>query len=64
MIQRKELKLSLPMEVGNGVRLLGQRANPNRSGADWSKPLVWANSKEHKEVADLLEEHGALEQGG
>lgn len=41
--------------------LLEQGADPNKSGADWSKPLVWAKRKEHTEVADLLKRHGAVE---
>jgi ankyrin repeat protein len=41
--------------------LLEQGANPNKSGAAWSKPLVWAKGKGHDEVADLLKRHGAVE---
>lgn len=41
--------------------LLEQGADPNKSGADWSKPLVWAKRKGHTEVADLLKKRGAVE---
>jgi ankyrin repeat protein len=41
--------------------LLEQGADPNKSGAGWSKPLVWAKRKGHDEVAELLMQHGALE---
>jgi len=41
--------------------LLEQGADPNKSGAAWSKPLVWAKRKRHEEVAEILTRHGAVE---
>ena len=39
--------------------LLEKGADPNRSGAPWSSPLVWAQRCGHTDVADLLKQHGA-----
>jgi ankyrin repeat protein len=42
------------------VRLLLDRgADPNRSGAEWASPLVWASKKGHADVAALLRSVGA-----
>jgi len=41
--------------------LLEQGADPNKSGAPWSKPLVWAKRKGYNDVAELLKRRGAVE---
>ena len=40
--------------------LLKQGADPNRSGADWAKPLTWATRRGHNIIAELLKQHGAI----
>ena len=39
--------------------LLQRDADPNRSGADCSRPLAWAEKQRHREIADLLRSNGA-----
>ena len=34
--------------------LLGKGADPNKSGAHWSKPLAWARKKGHAEIENIL----------
>jgi ankyrin repeat protein len=37
--------------------LLEQGADPKHSGADWSTPLAWAESKSHDEITNLLQSY-------
>lgn len=39
--------------------LLKQGADPNRSGAGWSRPLAWAQQKEHAAIEKILSQAGA-----
>jgi uncharacterized protein len=39
--------------------LLKNGADPNKSGAEWSKPLVWARKKGYKDIEDILRNAGA-----
>lgn len=39
--------------------LLKQGADPNKAGASWATPLVWAKKKGHVEVENILREAGA-----
>jgi ankyrin repeat protein len=39
--------------------LLGEGADPNKSGAPWSTPLAWAKSKGHREIEEMLLHAGA-----
>lgn len=40
--------------------LLAKGADPDRSGAEWSTPLMWAKSKGHFEIEEILLSYGAL----
>lgn len=39
--------------------LLKNGADPNKAGARWSRPLAWAQTKEHSSIEKLLHEAGA-----
>ena len=39
--------------------LLDQGADPGKAGADWSRPLAWAEKKQHAQIAQMLREAGA-----
>ncbi len=39
--------------------LLDNGADPNGGGADWARPLAWAQRRGHGEVADMLRRRGA-----
>jgi len=39
--------------------LIERGADANRAGADWSRPLAWAQRKGHADMVELLRAHGA-----
>ena len=39
--------------------LLDQGADPGKAGADWSRPLAWAEKKQHFQILQLLLDAGA-----
>ena len=39
--------------------LIERGADANRAGADWSRPLAWAQRKGHADMVELLRTHGA-----
>ena len=39
--------------------LLDAGADPNLAGADWARPLAWAQRRGHDDLAILLKAHGA-----
>lgn len=41
--------------------LLKQGTDPNKSGAGWATPLVWATRRGHHEIVELLKQNGAVE---
>jgi hypothetical protein len=41
------------------IYLLNQGAEINKSGANWSTPLSWAQKKGHKEIEAILLKAGA-----
>jgi len=39
--------------------LIGEGADPNKSGASWSTPMAWAKKRGHTEIEKILNDHGA-----
>ena len=36
---------------------LERGADPSRAGANWSKPIAWAEKKNHHSIADLIKRY-------